>query len=246
MEPNELEVFFITHNGARAVRKAVESLHETAPGVSCTVINNGCHKKHLTLMASLPVPQISYDDNLPLATVWNRAICTAATPFVCISNDDVLFEAGWFKMLSTAMKRGGILQVNMGYPNSSYSCFVIAKELVHKVGWFDPRFKTYCWEDEDWHLRLQEYAKKVGTIFPVVFVRGVRADRNLRKADHEAWGRDFYSTKPNERFFHDKWKRVPADQPGLDPKHHKLKGKIRYVRQMKEKDPYPDVRAGYK
>ena len=241
LEKSSLSIYFVTHNGATTVRKAIDSLIKTGRCPSSFVINNGCHQGHHRAMKDCPIPQISFDRNLPLATVWNKAILFSKTPYVCISNDDVLFEEDWLEKARKAFEQKGIHQVNMAYPMSSYSCFILHKRLIAKIGWFDPRFPTYCWEDEDWHLRMQEYAKKEKVNYPVAFTEAVNADKRLRIKDHLIWGKDFYKADGNKEFFHKKWKKVPATEPGLDPKSHVLKGKIRYVRVLDEVDPWPDV-----
>lgn len=138
-----------------------------------------------------------------------------------LTQDDIAFDKDWLVTLTAAIAaKPRALQVNMAYPKSSYSCIAIHRDLVRKIGWWDERFTGMFYEDDDWHLRLCEYARcPPGTRVHESDNGGIFASakcalhddklRRLRAADRKRFGfKTTLSKAPNEKFFYEKWARV--------------------------------------
>jgi hypothetical protein len=161
------------------------------------------------------------DTSHPLAQLWNLAVHIPQTPWVVIANDDVRFESGWEDKLEAEIEKyPACLEVNLAYPASSFSAFAIHKKLIGEIGWFDPAFPTFRWEDEDWYLRICEHygadfavlqhAKRIPDDSPIRWVEGVRNDPRQRDADRKRWGSLYWDLDPrkNEDYFWRKWAHV--------------------------------------
>ena len=182
-----------------------------------------------------------YDRSLPLTHLWNEALLRTDTPWVLICNDDIQFDSGWYEVFKSL--RAGFpkaRQINLAYPHSSYSAFALHRSLISDIGWFDPDFPAFRWEDEDWHLRLSEFVgydvaeewrggeRRADAL--VVWGEGVKNSHSQRAADIAHYGslRWDLDPKANERAFWGKWR--PADDGWMTKGAVKDKKKLRVKR----------------
>lgn len=97
-------------------------------------------------------PAIRYVTNLthqPLARGWNWLMLMSRCDQVLILNDDVSFDLEFRHNLESLRPVGQVFMLN-----HSWSHFVINKDVIRRVGWFDERFIGVGYEDIDYVLRL--------------------------------------------------------------------------------------------
>lgn len=107
-------------------------------------------------------PAVRYVTNWehqPLARGWNWLVLMARGEQVLILNDDVDFTWEFRHHLEHLRGLPGIFTLN-----GSFSHFVISKEIIRQVGWFDERFLGIGWEDTDYICRLAGQGIPLGDI----------------------------------------------------------------------------------
>lgn len=206
------------------------------------MLQNNCLPEHNVRCQETLIPRCQireFDFSQPLTHCWNWSIYYAQTPWVLICNDDVLFEAGWKKKAADLIRKyPKCLQVNLAYPQSSFSAFLIHKRLIGLLGWFDPSFPAFRWEDEDWYLRVMERygsflgeKQKRGEPLPpqtiICWGEGIRNSPQQRNADIKRYGGLHWDLDPkrNEMAFWGKWR--------PDPKGILTKGQVRNGRRIR-------------
>lgn len=100
-----------------------------------------------------------------LAKLWNRGALTASNNHLLILNDDLLIDVtlnpDFFTQLELALEN----ELNAFKINGSFSHFVISKEELIRVGFFDERLLGIGEEDGDFVWRYHEvYAKEIPSI----------------------------------------------------------------------------------
>lgn len=218
------------------------------------VSNASCDKAEAEIKKALPdITFVQVRPGRGLTYCWNVGLRLPAQvkwaiqpTWTIMSNDDVEFDSGWFvKFGAGVLEHPNARHIALSYPKNRYSCFAVHRELVRDIGWFDERFTGMFYEDDDWHLRLGEYAKipwgtrvhekdKDGIFAALDCARHDDRLHKLRAADRKRFG--FVSSlcgAPNKKFYYEKWKVVEKD--GWQGKG--LKG--RFARQLPEVEWYP-------
>jgi len=234
-----MTIVFTCKNATTSLFKGVESVGTAGDPIS--VIQNNCLTEHNTrcrVALSDRVLLREYDESLPLTWAWNYSVYHASTPWVLICNDDVRFDPDWREKLVRALRKyPKALQVNMAYPVSSFSAFLIHKKLIGMLGWFDPQFPAFRWEDEDWYLRIlekfgkdlgqQQHAGKLPKNSIICWTDAVSNSHQQRRADAKYYGGLHWDLDPkrNEMAFWGKWR---PDKNG-----YLTKGKVRGKKQIR-------------
>jgi hypothetical protein len=107
-------------------------------------------------------PAIHYITNLhhqPLARGWNWLILMSICPIVLVLNDDISLDWEFRRNLENLKRVPGIFTLN-----NSWSHFVIHKDIVRAVGWFDERFLGVGDEDGDYICRLAQKGIPLGNV----------------------------------------------------------------------------------
>jgi hypothetical protein len=97
-------------------------------------------------------PDFRYVTNLhhqPLARGWNWLMLMSRCNQVLILNDDISFDLEFRHNLESLRLVDQVFMLN-----HSWSHFVINKQVIRRVGWFDERFIGVGYEDIDYVLRL--------------------------------------------------------------------------------------------
>lgn len=111
-----------------------------------------------------------------LAKLWNRGSLTATAPRAVILNDDLrIFEkdgVGFFDALEEALT-----QTTTSFRiNGSFSHFVLNKEELIEVGFFDERLLGLGEEDGDFYWRYyQRYGREIASV-DLPFIENVQSD----------------------------------------------------------------------
>jgi hypothetical protein len=107
-------------------------------------------------------PSICYVTNWEhqsLARGWNWLVLMARCERVIILNDDISFSGEFRHQLERRRCLPEIFTFN-----GSFSHFVISKEIIRKVGWFDERFLGVGDEDSDYICRLARKGIPLGDV----------------------------------------------------------------------------------
>lgn len=96
------------------------------------------------------VELISYQDPVGLSHLWNRIMDAAGEDKVLMLNDDLKLKTGFGRFLGSS----GILKEKVATINSSWSHFLISREIFSMVGEFDEELKEIGGEDDDYLARL--------------------------------------------------------------------------------------------
>jgi hypothetical protein len=97
-------------------------------------------------------PNIRYRTNLDhqsLASGWNWLILMSKCDHVLILNDDIKLYFNFRHNFEPRQVSSDIFTLN-----GTWSHFVISKDVVKQVGWFDERFLGIGYEDTDYAIRL--------------------------------------------------------------------------------------------
>lgn len=198
------------------------------------VSNDSCDAANAELAKDLPgITFVKLRPARGLTYCWNIGIRLPAEAkwpqqpaWTIIANDDIVFDADWLKKMTAGIsEHPSALHIAMAYPKNRYSCFAVHRKLVREIGFFDERFTGMFYEDDDWHLRLCEYAKcapgtrLTGAEKDGVFAIMECALHDERRHKDRAKDRQRFSalaipglTKaPNKEFFYKKWKVVKED-----------------------------------
>lgn len=117
-------------------------------------------KKVTSFLKAFPnVRYLTYDTNQSLSKCWNQLIILANTPQILILNDDTSVSELFRNELETDTNNYDTYTIN-----NSWSHFVISKETVKTIGWFDERFLGVGHEDGDYAYRMAMQKVKVGNI----------------------------------------------------------------------------------
>lgn len=98
---------------------------------------------------------IAYMDNQPLSRCMNQLILHSNAKKILLLNDDISIYQMFRPCLELQIWRRPFLVVN-----TSWSHFVISKDVIKKVGWFDERYPANGFEDFDYSLRMLLQEKK--------------------------------------------------------------------------------------
>lgn len=96
------------------------------------------------------VKLVTYKESQGLSKLWNQIILNAGNDNVFIFNDDILFK----HKLANEIAACGVLNERISLLNNSFSHFMIDRNLIKDIGWFDERFAEIGGEDDDYHVRL--------------------------------------------------------------------------------------------
>lgn len=96
------------------------------------------------------VRYLTYDIGQSLSKCWNQLIILSHTQKTLILGDDI-FIGDFFR----EKFEENIDKHDMFIINGSFAQFVMSKNIVRKVGWFDERLPRIGWEDTDYLFRLR-------------------------------------------------------------------------------------------
>jgi hypothetical protein len=156
------------------------------------------------------VKTLLYRDAQSLAKLWNQLIINSLNRRLLILNDDIVL----FPSFRKQFEQCGILASSIGLLKRSWSHFLISKEIVAKVGWFDERFPGVGNEDEDYEARLV-----LNNIAVPSFALRTLANVGVKTKDF-SYGREMVVTNEkytsdNRQFFNTKWELASDPKDGF-------------------------------
>lgn len=184
------------------------------------------------------VDYVRFEQNNGVATSWNIGIHIAKYNLKCeyflICNNDILIRKDTIYNLVKTIQYPGVLlstptNVNdglvkpeelaeMGLPkkeiitqNPDFSCFLIKKETIEKIGNFDSAFFPAYFEDNDYHYRIKiagfDGVKNSRALFyhfgsmTVKSGQDIRILSNSRYLQNQAYFIEKWGGKPGEELF---------------------------------------------
>lgn len=199
-------------------------------------------KKYFNQLAKADnVDAVHFEKNKGCSASWNFGIRRAITKFdsryfFIPNNDillhpkciDVLFEAIRSKSvaLTTAMDISGSISASieilgLGLPiktvyveKPEFSCFMIKKETIDKVGYFDEKFFPAYFEDNDYHYRINLAGMRAIKINRALYFhygsRTIKNDDRIKAVSDHGYlaNRDYYKKK---------WGGVPGQEVYTTP-----------------------------
>lgn len=91
---------------------------------------------------------VSYQENQPVSRGWNQLILHSSAPKVLLLSDDITINRLFRPCLELQIWRYPLFAIN-----NMWSYFVVSKDIIRKVGWFEERFPANGHEDADFELR---------------------------------------------------------------------------------------------
>jgi hypothetical protein len=198
------------------LKPLIRNLHFLFPDRDINVWINGHYNRarqiqYLRQITSFlaDYPNIRYLTNLdhhPLASGFNRLILMSKCDNILILNDDIKLYFNFRHNFETPQFLPEVFTLN-----GTWSHFVISKDVVKKVGWFDERFLGIGYEDTDYALRLALKGIPLGDLR----IHGLH-DYNA-PPDDASWTNISSITlgkysQINREFFEKKWGAVPFDE----------------------------------
>ena len=156
------------------------------------------------------VKLVTWVEPQSLSKLWNQLIIHSLTDKVFILNDDIHIAPSFRKNI----ERSGILGHPFGLINRSFSHFLISKDILKEIGWFDERFPTLGYEDWDYEARLTIHGHPITSIK----ISGVR--NIVFKTTDFSYGSNMKIIlkkylASNQEFFEKKWEISPEPKPGF-------------------------------
>jgi predicted glycosyltransferase involved in capsule biosynthesis len=137
----------------------IKSLTSIFSDVEILVIVNGHPDRTLqinyldkitTLLKQFPkVRYLTYDQHQSLSKCWNQLIILSHTEKIIIMNDDTQVTELFRQELENK-----VIQKNFSTINTSWSHFLISKNIIRTYGWFDERYIGVGFEDADYAYRM--------------------------------------------------------------------------------------------
>lgn len=158
------------------MRDLVDSIRANTENYELIAIDNGSTVNEDWIIAHAHKYH-RFEKNEGISNGWNKGISLASNDKVIILGDDTVVPPNWVSEMlkAMAMPDAGVATVHVeGMPygegiRESWrwfpgACFMLSKETVRKVGYFDWRTFFPCnWEDADYWCRVMAHGMKLYT-----------------------------------------------------------------------------------
>lgn len=156
---------------------------------------------------------IFFPNQRGLSKIWNTLIIHSTTEWVLVLNDDIEIKSNDFFIT---------LENNLSFQhpdacriNGSFSHFMIHKEIINNIGWFDERLLGFGEEDGDFIFRYIEiYNKNVSewSINNIISLGSWKRDENIRPgvSKYSAFNREFIFLNNEPKY------KVSNDENGIE------------------------------
>ncbi|MEK7131174.1 MAG: hypothetical protein AAB797_00365 [Patescibacteria group bacterium] len=202
----------------------IKQLTEVFPDKEIICIVNGHHDELLQInylkqvtafLNQFPnVHYLTYEKHQPLAKCFNWIALMSFAPRMLILNDDVslnlLFRREFEKNLT---QNNSFFVINY-----SWSHFLISKDFIKKIGWFEERLLGTGQEDGDYHIRIVDKGKEVTKMECHGIVNYVAPQDNAGWTDisKNATSGTGKTAAVNDEFFYKKYPNAGKCAPGME------------------------------
>jgi hypothetical protein len=136
-----------------------------------------------------------------LSHLWNHIIKSSQHSKILMLNDDIKIKMKFAKFIDT----DGILTESIATINSTWSNFLISKEIINRIGLFEERLLEIGGEDDDYIARLA-----IVGIYPINYKTNTICNLG-KKPKINSYGKDpknegNYSKYNTDFIFNKKWK----------------------------------------
>ena len=146
------------------------------------------------------VKYITYETHQPIAKCWNWLVLMSFSPAILILNDDIkvnlLFRKDFEKVF--------VENKDFFVINNSWSHFLISKNTIKKIGWFEERLLGSGDEDGDYIARMTMRGIKVTNKLCKGIINYVAEQKNAGWKNISGLGHGKYS-EINKEFMSKKW-----------------------------------------
>ncbi|HXH99783.1 MAG TPA: hypothetical protein VNI52_05920 [Sphingobacteriaceae bacterium] len=193
----------------RFFKPLITRLVSLFPDTEIVIAINGYHNKQVqakyleqigAFLAQFPnVKIVQFNEPQSLSKLWNLLMVNSLADKTFIFNDDIQIGPQFREDLN----QSGIMDEEVALINESWSHYLISKNTVKKIGWFDERFPAVGNEDEDYECRL---------VLNGIYVKNfkIRSLKNIVfKTQNFSWkNTEVVNSKyvrANQVFFNSKW-----------------------------------------
>lgn len=187
----------------------LNSIKSNIPDVEIIVAVNGEYKKSFNenyrrdvLRAcssfSATFPQL-FTSFTSLAKLWNRSIQSATNRFSLVLNDDVSIQSNFFNLLESS--RESFIN-NITLFNNQFSHFMVDREFLANLNWFDERFLGVGKEDRDIERKITCNSIDSKDIYNY-YLETTKPIENMRCIEDNPYLSKYSSF--NTEFFYEKW-----------------------------------------
>lgn len=155
------------------------------------------------------VKYIAHTDHQSLSRCWNQVVILSNTENILILNDDTNVSELFRSEFEPHVGENLVTTINR-----SWSHFLINKDAIRKVGWFDERFLGVGHEDGDYAYRMTMAGIKLSNLA----CDGVRnfvaknTDPGWQAISKTSSGNKY--AEVNREFFYKKWRTPVNSEPG--------------------------------
>lgn len=223
MKPSEYSIGVVTYHARLEpyFKPLIRNLARIFPDKEILVVVNGHPEQTLQIryldeitdfMRQFPnVRYLAHASFQPLCKSWNQLIALSRTEKLVIMGDDILVGDLFREELEKCVDKHDTLFLL----NRTWCHFVISKETVKKVGWFEERFPGIGWEDNDYYFRMI----MAGLTCPSEKALGIfnlSTDNDNNPGWENPAERKMKYTSANEDYFQSKWWTEKYDGPNRD------------------------------
>lgn len=187
----------------------IKEIKRQAPSIEILLMINGSYDKQFNEDYRKNILKFisEYDNIYPqfytrftsLSKLWNRGIQNSINTKVLVLNDDVVIKDGFLDLVES------ISSESLTLINGIFSHFLINKNFINLINWFDERFLGVGWEDIDVRNKMSNNIKNIDTdlVLSLHNENYSMQHQNIKYASGQQ-GPSKY-TKFNEIFFNEKY-----------------------------------------
>ena len=98
-----------------------------------------------------------YPNFRSLSKLWNNIVINSSNEYILILNDDVtILNSSFWKIVQTNIEK---YETTFTF-DSTFCHYVIKRDELNNIGWFDERYLGIGWEDIDFINRYKKYYNK--------------------------------------------------------------------------------------
>jgi GT2 family glycosyltransferase len=185
-----------TLNRTEELKKCIESI-QTQYEYDIIIVNNGDEDEHIEYTMTLEedgldvlyFPEFGAGTKPPYPSVaasWNialRKVDQGLYQYALISNDDIEFKEKSIDFMIEAADKNP--ENVILFSNYGWSCYLMTKQGIDKVGYFDENFLFAYMEDIDWFHRKTKLGLKHDTVYQTDLFHSGSASINKAKVFKE-------------------------------------------------------------